>query len=48
MVRPDRRIRTLADPDDTASQTVTGFFHEETVELLRSVESKVLAADWRT
>lgn len=40
-------IRALADPDDTEWQTVTGFFHEETVELLASVESKVLSADWR-
>jgi len=41
-------IRTLADPDDTEWQTVTGFFYEETVQLLASVESKVLSADWRS
>jgi hypothetical protein len=39
-------VRTLADPDDTEWQTVTGFVYEETVALLASVESKVLRTHW--
>lgn len=36
-------IRTLAEPDNTEWQTVTGYFYEQTVALLASVESKVIS-----